>query len=178
MDLEADELVDPRPGAQGIDRSMDRARLLRKLAPITMGEILERVASKPGNTEQFGHILVLFVVAVVLPVTTVECERGFSYMKLLVTRLRSSLNEERVDQLMRIILCGPGLEEAEKLQVPTLDGELESFFTEVFKTWKRMFDRQEPFPFFAGYQTQERTAEQQEANAKMAEQARKRRKTA
>ena len=51
------------------------------------------------------------------------------------------------------ILRGPSLQEAASLKVPTVDGKMEDFLKEVFKAWKRQFDRKAPFPYFEGYGT-------------------------
>jgi hypothetical protein len=55
----------------------------------------------------------LGVAAQVICVTTVNNERGFSDMKLHMTRLRSSLGVETLEHLMRISIEGPELGTAE-----------------------------------------------------------------
>ena len=40
---------------------------------------------------------------------TASCERGFSLMKLLLTRLRNRMSQEMLDALMRINLLGGAL---------------------------------------------------------------------
>jgi hypothetical protein len=59
----------------------------------------------------------LGVAAQVVCVATVSNERGFSDMKLHMTRLRSSLGVEMLEHLMRISIKGPaiGTPECEKL---------------------------------------------------------------
>ena len=49
----------------------------------------------------------LFKFALLIPPTTSEVERGFSTMNLLVSPLRTPLNDANVDRLMRISIDGP-----------------------------------------------------------------------
>jgi hypothetical protein len=49
----------------------------------------------------------IFERAVTLPLSTVECERGFSRLGIIKNKLRNRLEAETVDRLMRISLCGP-----------------------------------------------------------------------
>ena len=52
-----------------------------------------------------ARAFVLFAeIAVTIGITTASCERGFSLMKLIMTRLRSRLSQPMLDALMRINL--------------------------------------------------------------------------
>jgi hypothetical protein len=72
---------------------------------LTMSQLLPPfIAQAKEWTPQLWQ---LAVIAMSLPVSTVDCERGFSTMKRIKTRLRSSLRQETLDQLMRISELGP-----------------------------------------------------------------------
>jgi hypothetical protein len=51
--------------------------------------------------------LMLLPGAVSISLTSVEAERGFSLMKLILTRLRSSLKEKQLDNLMTVASLAP-----------------------------------------------------------------------
>ena len=42
-----------------------------------------------------------------LPMSSVNCERGFSVMKLIKTRLRNSLKQDTLEHVMMIAIEGP-----------------------------------------------------------------------
>ena len=72
----------------------------------------------------FPNLSKLASIAVTIPVSTASVERSFSHMELIKTRLRNSLCEGCLSQLMRIATESP-----EKLT----ESELE----EVVKIWNR-----------------------------------------
>ncbi|XP_071116792.1 zinc finger protein 862-like [Haliotis cracherodii] len=77
---------------------------------LTYGQMLVTAyASK--LTEQFPNVVKLMEIGRILPVSSVECERGFSKQNLIKTRLRCSLTTETLDRLMRISICGPRLKD-------------------------------------------------------------------
>ena len=71
--------------------------------------------------------LLLALATIILPVTTVTAERSFSDMKLIKTRLRNRLDEESLNQTMRICIEGP----------ETLNDELKDIVTH----WKEQEPR-------------------------------------
>ena len=59
----------------------------------------------------------LMAISMVLPVSSVECERGFSKQNIIKTQLRCRLTIESLEQLMRVSLNGPRLEELDPLPI-------------------------------------------------------------
>ena len=55
----------------------------------------------------FPNFAVLASIALVIPVSTAECERCFSSMKRIKTTLRNRMETDTLDQLMRIANEGP-----------------------------------------------------------------------
>ena len=62
---------------------------------------------KSGANIRFPSVMRLFKLSLLIPPSTSGVERGFSVMNLLVSPLRTTLNENNVDRLMRICLDGP-----------------------------------------------------------------------
>ena len=85
---------------------------LRELAPNDMIKTLFPNLSKIG------------AICLSIPVTTASVERSFSQMKLIKTRLRSSLNDKSLSNLMKIALESP-------------DELTDSHLEEVVDVWNR-----------------------------------------
>ena len=62
---------------------------------------------KEGCLIRYPNTMRLFRLALLIPPSTANVERGFSAMNLLCSPLRTSLNEESLDCFMRINLNGP-----------------------------------------------------------------------
>ena len=60
-----------------------------------------------GCLSRFPNTMKLFKFTLLILKTTSEDERGFSTMNLLVSPLRTLLNDVNVDRLIRICLDGP-----------------------------------------------------------------------
>ena len=58
----------------------------------------------------YPNLAIISINCLVLPVSTVDCERGFSTMKRIKTHLRSVMKTQTLDCLMRISIEGPELE--------------------------------------------------------------------
>jgi hypothetical protein len=54
----------------------------------------------------FPNLINLMYILLTIPVSTVDCERGFSRMNLIKTKLRNRLRADHLDQLMRISIEG------------------------------------------------------------------------
>ena len=59
-----------------------------------------------SRKDQFPNAISLMEISRILPVSSVECERGFSRQNIIKTKLRCSLGIDSLDQLMRISLVG------------------------------------------------------------------------
>ena len=59
-------------------------------------------------------LLYIAEVAFVLPVSNAWPERGFSLMKLVKTRLRSSLSSEMLNYLLLVLMNGPSVKDSHK----------------------------------------------------------------
>ncbi len=76
---------------------------------LTMKEFWKVVVSKHGQS--FPEFVKLAAACLVIPVSTVDCERGFSTQNRIKTKLRNRLKTNRLDQLMRIKIEGPPIRE-------------------------------------------------------------------
>ena len=78
--------------------------------------------STKGCMGRVPNIMKLFKLALMIPPSTSGVERGFSVMNLLISPLRTTLNERNVDRLMRICLDG-----TEKFTENELEEMVDSF---------------------------------------------------
>ena len=74
--------------------------------------------------------MLLAQIAMTITVSTASCERGFSLMKLLCTRLQTRMSQEMLDALMRINLLGG-------------DELTDADVAEIVKLWHALTDRRE-----------------------------------
>jgi hypothetical protein len=70
----------------------------------TIQVLLQRLTVNQTLSLQYPNIMKLLTIALTLPVSTVDCERGFSRHNLIKTRLRSCLLTKNVSTLMKIAI--------------------------------------------------------------------------
>ncbi|VDI74940.1 Hypothetical predicted protein [Mytilus galloprovincialis] len=70
---------------------------------LSFADLLTAIISRK---DQFPNAISLMEISRILPVSSVECERGFSRQNIIKTKLRCSLGIDSLDQLMRISLVG------------------------------------------------------------------------
>jgi len=56
----------------------------------------------------FPNLYILLKIAITLPVTSVSTERSFSKLKLIKTKLRTTMSKDRLESLMKIT-CEPDI---------------------------------------------------------------------
>jgi len=71
-----------------------------QIVPLSFVEFVKR--NKSSLQARFPEIFTLMQLALVLPLTSVPCECGFSKMKLIKSAMRSKMGTEVLDHLMRI----------------------------------------------------------------------------
>lgn len=70
----------------------------------------EHLGGNPGNKMKYSKDLLLLTTALqTIPVSSSECERGFSQMNLIMTHSRASLSVETISALLFLKLNGPPL---------------------------------------------------------------------
>ena len=85
---------------------------------------LKELASNDMIKTLFPNLSKIGAIYLSIPVTTASVERSFSQMKLIKTRLRSSLNDKSLSNLMKIALESP-------------DELTHSHLEEVVNVWNR-----------------------------------------
>ena len=85
---------------------------------------LKELASNDKIKTLFPNLSKIGAICLSIPVTTASVERSFSQMKLIKTRLRSSLNDKSLSNLMKIALESP-------------DELTDSHLEEVVNVWNR-----------------------------------------
>ena len=58
--------------------------------------------------DEFPEVLKLSQIAMLIPVTTADCECGFSHQNRMKVKSRARLSSANVDQLMKVYLNGDG----------------------------------------------------------------------
>ena len=74
-------------------------------------DLLQRVILE--DQDDFRNIVKAIKIVLLIPVHTSECERRFSLMTCVKTDWRANLSTPRLSDLMRVKLCGPGVEKVE-----------------------------------------------------------------
>jgi hypothetical protein len=77
---------------------------------VSMSDLYFALFQNDSVSSLIPAFVLLFELALVLPVTTADCERGFSVMNSLKTDLRASLKNEQLSRLMQIVINGPPVE--------------------------------------------------------------------
>jgi len=100
------------------------ASVARNVVKPTMAALLAEFIQVHSSTHvMLPGILALALIALVIPLTTAACERGFSTLKRIKTRLRSLLAQETLDHCIRVS------EEAPDLSDYDWSRAIEVFFT-------------------------------------------------
>jgi len=100
------------------------ASIARQVQKPTMSEVLrEFLTTNTSLHVMVPGIVILALIALVIPVTSAACERGFSTLKRIKTRLRSRLKADTLDNCICVS------EEAPGLNLFDLTRAIEAFFT-------------------------------------------------
>ena len=70
----------------------------------------KKLLSSSEMQEQFPQMLKLLTIALTVPVSSVDCERGFSKQNLIKTKIRAKLKTESVSTLMKMSVDTPEME--------------------------------------------------------------------
>ena len=90
-----------------------------------------------GNmVSRFPNILKLYAIAMVIPVSSACCERGFSSLKRIKSDWRSSLATEQVDRLMLVSLQGPTFDDYEA------EGAMNKWWTNGQRSRRPLFEEE------------------------------------
>ena len=81
--------------------------LLAKKPEESMALQLQELITNDMLVTMFPNVSKIASIGVTMPVSTASVERSFSQMKLIKTRLRNSLSESTLAQLMRIAIESP-----------------------------------------------------------------------
>ncbi|XP_078587207.1 zinc finger protein 862-like [Branchiostoma floridae x Branchiostoma japonicum] len=76
----------------------------------TPKEMCQVLSANPTLACQYPNIASLYARMVVIPVHTADCERAFSTLKRVKTRLRSTLTTANLNHLLRISIMGPAMD--------------------------------------------------------------------
>jgi hypothetical protein len=71
--------------------------------------LVANFVKSPSAQQHCPGWVLLAIIAVTIAVSTASCERGFSVMNAIMTRLRARLSQAMLDALMRIKLLSNGI---------------------------------------------------------------------
>ena len=101
---------------ENLETDAKRLLTMQELKQANMEEFLEKNQPTPGDMysamgldeclSRYPNTMKLFKLALLILPTTSEVQRGFSPMNLLVSPLRTSLNDTNVEKLMHICIDG------------------------------------------------------------------------
>ncbi|XP_064614032.1 protein FAM200B-like [Liolophura sinensis] len=95
--------------------------------PVESASVFQQMCAS-GSLTTTKHCMKLFELALLIPPSTANVERGFSAMNLICSSLRASLNQTSLDRFMRINLNGP-------------DSLSESYVKRIAEKWASVKDR-------------------------------------
>ncbi|XP_069811753.1 zinc finger protein 862-like [Dendropsophus ebraccatus] len=81
-----------------------------QFADLSYSSLWETVISKEPYCTDFGNVLHLIHIMLILPISAAQCERGFSAQNRIKSQVRSSLHISTLEDLIRISSEGPSLE--------------------------------------------------------------------
>ena len=77
-------------------------------------------------SDVYPDLCKLASIAVIIPVSSAPCEKGFSHQNVLKNKLRNRLNPDRLNRLMMIRLAGPDQRETNFLSVARAFGQMKT----------------------------------------------------
>lgn len=96
-----------------------RFLMLRTYRQLSMIDVLKVLVADKTISHLYPQLRKLAAIALVLPVSTAECEQAFSTMKRIKTALRNRLITPNLDHLMRISIDGPNLHDFDFIKAAT-----------------------------------------------------------
>lgn len=105
---------------QGTELELDRSQTMQEWQMLcsilttnqhlqTLPDVVSFICN-PGTEGTLPQLKALAVRALLLPVSTADCERGFSCMNRVVTPLRNRLKTENIDKLLQISAEGTDID--------------------------------------------------------------------
>ena len=74
-------------------------------------ELLTALVQQTYLQKIFPNLHKLAVIALVIPISSADCERGFSALKRIKTRLRNRLSNRILNNLLKISIEGPEIKD-------------------------------------------------------------------
>ena len=89
---------------------MFRQVMFQNFKDSSLQGMAKKLFSSNEMQDQFPQMLKLLTIALTIPVSSVDCERGFSKQNLIKTKIRAKLKTENVSTLMKISVDTPEME--------------------------------------------------------------------
>ena len=78
---------------------------------LSMADVLKMLTTDTTFPLVYPYFVKLAQVCLTLPISTADCERAFSTMRRIKSRLRSEMNNNTLNHCMRISIEGPQLQD-------------------------------------------------------------------
>lgn len=98
-----------------------RSRLAGELGGMTVFAAWERLLSDESFVSRYPNMCRIASLFLIVMPTSVDCERAFSTMSLIKTKLRNQLEIESTDALMRIAMNGPPMTDVDNVNTLICD---------------------------------------------------------
>ena len=82
----------------------------KNFSDLSIQGMAKKVLNPSEMQDQFPQMLKLLTIALTVPVSSVDCERGFSKQNLIKTKIRAKLKTENVSTLMKMSVDTPELD--------------------------------------------------------------------
>ena len=89
---------------------------------MSMHAVLSKLSTNSTMHQMYPELTKLAQICLIIPVSTADCERGFSAMARVKTKLRNQMKNSTLNHSLRILIEGPPIEEFD--------------FEKVLNTWK------------------------------------------
>ena len=123
----ADHFISLDPQALTLDWQSFRVYMMQSCREMTMKQVLCTLATSSSLGSAYPQLLKLAQICLVVPVSTADCERGFSAMVRVKSKLRNQMSNKTLNQCLRILIEGP---------------EIENFdFVKSLDSWKNKVNR-------------------------------------
>ena len=105
-----------------VDWTNFRTYMIQCCKDMSMQAVLSKLATNATMHQMYPELSKLAQICLIIPVSTVDCERGFSAMARVKTKLRNQMKNSTLNHCLRILIEGPPIEEFD--------------FEKVLNSWK------------------------------------------
>ena len=122
VDILSKHFVSLDPHALRMDWTNFRTYMIQCCEHMSMQAVLSKLATNSTMHQMYPQLSKLAQICLIIPVSTADCERGFSAMARVKTKLRNQMKNFTLNHCLRILIEGPPIQEFD--------------FEKVLNSWK------------------------------------------